>query len=348
MDLREEAQKRGRALRILVTRLRYLGDVILTTPAIALLKERYPDAEIHYLTEAAYAPVLEGNPHLDGIVALHRGLRGAAVTIRTIRQKRFAAAIDLFYNPRSAMLLYMSRMPIRVGGSRRWRRRMYTHNFSVPPGIRSAVDHHIYPLGIIGANGQGGRPRVYLSADEHARGTELLDRLLHGERSGGLAVAIHPGGTWQSKRWESDSFIELARGLVERLGARILVVAGPGEEAIAREIKEKGGGNIFICPLQTIRTLASLLDNCDAVVANDGGVLHLSAALGRPTVGIFGPTEPDIWFPYEGTGPFRLVTRNEECAPCHLHECDDLRCLRAIEPASVMSAVEEVLRWKRT
>lgn len=346
MDLHEEALRRGSPLRILVTRLRYLGDVIMTTPALAVLKERYPEAEIHYLTEAAYAPVLEGNPHLEGVMALQRGLLGTTGTIRAIRQKRFTAVLDLFYNPRSALLLYLSRIPIRVGGSRRWRRRMYTENFSAPSDIRSAVEHHLHPLGVFGAKGKNGRPRVYLSDGERRRGAELLDRFLNGERAREPVVAIHPGGTWQSKRWEAGSFARLARELALKLGARVLVVTGPGEESIARKIKKDGGGNIVVCPLQTIRTLASLLDNCSAVVANDGGILHLAVALGRPTVGIFGPTEPDIWFPYEGLGPFRLVTRNEECAPCHRHECEELRCLRAIEPETVMSAVEDVMTWK--
>ena len=345
MDLHEEALRLGSPLRILITRLRYLGDVILTTPALAVLKERYPEAEIHYLTEAAYAPVLEGNPHLDGIIALQRGLLSSTNTIREIRQKRFTAALDLFYNPRSALMLYLSRIPIRVGGSRRWRRRMYTDNYSAPPEIRSAVEHHLYPLGVIGAKGKDGRPRVYLSDGELAWGAELLDRFLNGNRSRDPVVAIHPGGTWQSKRWETGSFVRLAKKLVEKLGARVLVITGPGEESLAREIKGEGGGNIVICPLQTIRTLASLLHNCSAVVANDGGILHLAVALGRPTVGIFGPTEPDIWFPYEGLGPYHLVTRNEDCAPCHRHECEELRCLRSIEPETVMTAVEDVLTW---
>ena len=334
-------------MRILITRLRYLGDVILTTPALAVLKERYPEAEIHYLTEAAYAPVLEGNPHLEGIMALQRGFLSTTKTIRAIRQKRFTAALDLFYNPRSALLLYLSRIPIRVGGSRRWRKRMYTDNYSAPYDIRSAVDHHLFPLGVFGAEGKDGRPRVYLSEGERARGAELLDRFLNGNRSREPVVAIHPGGTWQSKRWEAGSFARLAGELAGSFGARVLVVTGPGEESIAREITEEGGGNIVICPLQTIRTLASLLHNCSAVVANDGGILHLAVALGRPTVGIFGPTEPDIWFPYQGLGPFRLVTHNEDCAPCHRHECEDLRCLRAIGPETVLSAVEDVLTWKR-
>ena len=119
MDLDIMARSRGEGPRILVTRLRYLGDVILTTPAVAALKSRYPEARIGYLTEESFAPVLEGNPHIDEIVTTAGGF---LATVTNIRKRRYTAAIDLFYNPRSAWLLYLARIPVRVGGTRRWRR----------------------------------------------------------------------------------------------------------------------------------------------------------------------------------------------------------------------------------
>ena len=123
-------------------------------------------------------------------------------------------------------------------------------------------------------------------------------------------------------------------------------MSGPGEEGIAREVAHRAGGNVSILPLQPLRSLAGVLTGCLAVVANDGGVLHMAVALGRPTVGIFGPTEPDIWFPYNGRGPYALVTRNEECAPCHRRHCDDLRCLTGIEPEIVAERLLNVIEGR--
>lgn len=340
MDLDVMARRRGEHPRILVTRLRYLGDVILTTPAVAALKSRYPEARIDYLTEDPYGPVLRGNPHIDEVITT-----GGTFfrTVAKLRKRRYTAAIDLFYNPRSAWLLYLTRIPVRLGGSRRWRKRLYTHNFTVPAHIRSAVSHHIHPLRLLGVVERGLLPRVYLDDGELEKGGMLLEKI--SDRSKGV-VAIHCGGTWEAKRWSPGNFAVLADMISDRMGKSPLLITGPGEEGIAGEVQERSKGDLPALPVMPIRTLASVLQHCDAVVANDGGVMHLSVALGRPTVGVFGPTESDIWFPYEGEGPFAVATLKEECAPCHRHECEDPKCLEGMDPDFVFEKLEDVLSWK--
>ena len=340
MDLDLEARKRGDDLRILITRLRYLGDVVLTTPAIAALKSRYPGAQVYYLTEESYSPILNMNPHLDGIISLG----GSFVSsLRAIRSRRFTAVVDLFYNPRSAWLLFFSRIPIRLGGTRKWRRRLYTDTFTVPSNVRSAADHHLHALRPFDVHGTVQPPRVYLLDDEIREGRELIARITG--RDDGV-VALHPGGTWPSKRWAPGAFADLAVLIRQRTGMELLLVAGPEEEEIVRDVASRVGEGIHILPLQPTRRLAAVLRSCDAVVANDGGVMHLSVALQRPTVGVFGPTEPEVWFPYESMGPYSVVTSVEECAPCHLHQCNDMRCLEGLKPEEVYKAFEKVLKWR--
>jgi ADP-heptose:LPS heptosyltransferase len=263
--------------------------------------------------------------------------------IAAIRKLRCVAALDLFYNPRSAWLLFVSGIPIRVGGSRRWRRRLYTDVVTVPDSVRSAVGHHLHALSLFDASTAERLPRVHLTEAERERGSVLLAEHVPRAARGRPLVAMHPGGTWPAKRWRIKSFARLSSIITERLGAGVMVVAGPGEEEIARSVQDRAGDGVFTLPLQPIRTLASVFASCSAVVANDGGVLHLAVALGRPTVGIFGPTEPDIWFPYEGKGPFALATRNEHCAPCHLHECDDMCCLDRLEVDTVFEKLQTVM-----
>jgi lipopolysaccharide heptosyltransferase II len=347
VNLDDEARRRGMKLKILVTRLRYLGDVILTTPAVAALKERYPEAEIHYATERPYADVLEGNPDIDRIVRLSRDSRRALGEIAALRSLRYTACIDLFHNPRSAILLHLSGIPIRAGGSRKLRGRLYTHRFEIPPGTRSAVAHHLAAMGIFDVGGRDSLPRVYLAGNEIDAGRELLHRTLDIPRAERRIVAMHPGGTWQSKRWPAGSFAKLALLVRERMGASVVVVTGPKEEGIAERVRAESGGAVKVLPFQPLRTIAAVLASCDAVVANDGGIMHLSVAIGRPTVAVFGPTEPDIWFPYEGKGPFALVSRRMDCAPCHLHRCEGVECLENIEPGEVFARLQDVIAWKR-
>ncbi len=333
-------------LRILVTRLRYLGDVILTTPAVAAHKERYPEAEIHYATERPYADILEGNSDLAGVIRLSRNARRTPGEIAKIRSLQYTACIDLFYNPRSALLLYLSGIPIRAGGSRKLRRRLYTHRFAIPAETRSATMHHVASMGVFDAGGRDSLPRVYLTPDETDAGRELLDRTVGRREAGRRIVAMHPGGTWQSKRWPAGSFAKLALLARERIGAHVVVVTGPGEEWIAERVRSEAGDAARVLPLQPLRTIASVLASCDAVVSNDGGIMHLAVAIGRPTVGVFGPTEPDIWFPYEGKGPFVLVSRRMDCAPCHKHRCESVECLESVGADEVLGRVREVLAWK--
>ncbi len=334
---------KGDKPRILLTRLRYLGDVILTTPVISAVKKRYPSAEIYYLAEYPYSRVLLNNPALSGVLSLNRGFRNTAAMIMKLRRLSLNIAVDLFYNPRSAMLLFLSGIPVRVGGCRRIRRYLYTHNFEVPGQIKSAVDHHLYFPGSMGIGEDSGDPEIFLTAEEKERGRKIVDDLVRGHHRRTL-VAMHPGGTWPAKRWPADNFVELA-GLIEnKMDAGVLIIHGPGEERIGRYITSRGGNALNLLPLKSIRSLASVLYHCSAVVSNDGGVMHMAAALHRPTVGIMGPTDPEIWFPYQGRGSCRVVYRNQECSPCNRHYCEDLSCLNEITPVEVYRNIEKVMR----
>lgn len=344
MDPASIEESSGAPPRILLTRLRYLGDVILTTPAIEAARECFPGAEIYYMAEAPYSDVLMHHPGLDGIIEASNGLSGTIRTVMELRRMRFAAAVDMFYNPRSANLLYLAGIPVRVGGTRRWRRRLYTHRFEAGRKGISAVEHHLSAVSALGCETDRRMPRIHVSDEEMSAGTGRIRGLFDG-RVPSRTVAFHPGGTWPSKRWRAERFSELARLAAGETGASVLLVTGPGEERLTGRIEAETPASVRRLPLVGLRELAGVLSSCDAAVSNDGGVLHMAVALGRPTVGVFGPTEPDIWFPYEGRGPYRVITRNETCAPCHLHRCDDMRCLDNISAAEVLEGLRDVTGW---
>jgi ADP-heptose:LPS heptosyltransferase len=296
------------------------------------------------MAEKPYSSILRGHPGLEGIVEIERGLRGTLSSIRELRKLEFTAAVDLFYNPRSANILKMSGIPVRIGGSRKWRRRFYTHNFKPPASARSAILHHLSALDLLGCGADQRRPRVYLSEEERETGYHLAHDLLAGSETHRI-LALHPGGTWPSKRWSPDLFARLSREAAKKFGAGTLIITGPGEEKIARHVEAESGGSAARMPCVTIREAAAVISACGALVANDGGVMHASVALGIPTIGIFGPTERDIWFPYEGMGPYKVVTCEADCAPCHLHECNDMRCLEGISVRNVIDALASATGW---
>jgi ADP-heptose:LPS heptosyltransferase len=327
-----------------VTRLRFLGDIVITTPVIRAIARCYPEASIYYLAEEQYAPILEGNPYLEGVLNLRKGLAGTVRIIRELRKLKLTAALDLFYNPRSANILFLAGIPIRIGGSRRSRRMLYTENFSVPASIRSAVRHHLSALKAIGCRyGDEIKPRVYLRDAEIENGRTILSKFSPRSPADRLTVAVHPGGTWQSKRWPPARFAELINLINEDMGAQAVLITGPGEKNIVQMVAGSCRSRPGIIPFLPVREVAAVMNSADAVVANDGGIMHLSVALDLPTIGVFGPTEPDIWFPYVDMGPFSVVTRDEECAPCHLHSCSDLRCLTGITAKEVYGELYELI-----
>lgn len=346
MDLVYEAGMRNRKLRILITRLRFLGDVIISTPVINAISGRYPGAEIFYLAESPYIEILGHHPGLAGTIALESGTGRLLKTAMSIRRMRFTAAVDLFYNPASAWLLLLSGIPVRIGGSRKWRKSFYTHTFAAPTDVRSAVAHHLSALAPIDCEAEERVPRVYLEEEEMEKGKKVVSAL-RGGAGGGRVVAVHAGGTWPSKRWPAGHFRRLTGIIGKQFGADALFLAGPGEDELASEAAGKAGEGAHILPSRGIRETASVMRACDAVIANDGGIMHLAVALGLPTVGIFGPTDPEIWFPYEGKGPFTVVNAGKPCSPCDLHECGDGSCLGDIEPEEVAYRVGIVTGWDR-
>jgi ADP-heptose:LPS heptosyltransferase len=336
----------GASPRILLTRLRYLGDIILTTPVIDALGECFPGSEIWYMAEPPHSSVLERHPGLAGIIETGgRGGAGTLATVMRLRKLRFAAAVDLFYNPRSANILWLSGIPVRIGGGRRWRRRLYTHIFRPGRGISDAISHHLEAARALGCEGKKRRPRIYLGEDELARGRERVADAFRGSVPDRL-IAMMPGGTWPAKRWPPGSFAALAEGLEHGSGVGTLIISGPGQEEISRTVESMTGSAPAVLPPLPVREAASAVAACGALVSNDGGLMHAGVALGVPTVGIFGPTDTDMWFPYGGMGPFEVVSGGAECSPCDLHECGDMRCLKDIGPGEVISALGRVTGWK--
>lgn len=332
--------------RILVSRLRFLGDVVLTTPLVQNLRRLFPGAEIDYLTQEAYAPVLVNQTDIDRVWALP-SVSGPAGMLRylkllaRLRRRRYDWYLDLLFNPRSALTGVLIGARLRVGGDRRRRRRYYHRTFRDPEETRSAIEVHLEALRSLGFEVVNAPTRIDVPASERRKGERILESA--GIVPSANPILLHPGGTWRAKRWPEGHFARLCELIGERGGGTVGILSGPGERDIARKVVDQSEARAALLPPLSLRQVSSVLSGAGAVVANDGGILHLAVALGRPTVGIFGPTETDIWFPYDGRTSVRLAYREIPCRPCHRHECGHRSCLTELPPESVWSALEEVM-----
>jgi ADP-heptose:LPS heptosyltransferase len=335
--------------RILVTRLRQIGDVILSLPLVEALRERYPLAEIDYLAEEVPAQAAIGHPALRHVLRFSpRGWPGFPAPpdlLFRLRAARYDWAIDLYGNPRSALITRWTGAPVRVGPGRRGRRRHFTH--PLPPVVEPipAVDHHLLALRALGVPPpiRRGLTRIYLTAEERAKGAKILDAALP---QGGPRVGLHVGNRWPAKRWPEERFQALLRAL-STIGARGVVLAGPGETILARRVAagaaNGGRQDAPVIADLPLREYFSVVTSLDALVTNDGSPLHAGPALGVPTVGILGPTVPEIWFPYDSSGRHQLLCKEIWCRPCHRHECDRMDCLDWISVGEALRATARAL-----
>lgn len=332
--------------RIVVSRLRYLGDVVLTLPAVYAIRDRFPHARIDYLTTDDGADILRGEPIFDRVFRLSENIGSIWRLAAQMRRRGYSVAVDFFSNPRSAFLMWLSGAPMRIGGNRRIRKRLYTHPMTAPMTIRSAIDHHMCYLSPIDIAGGARKPILTISEPERMAARDHLARAGAGSMSG-AKVGLHPGGKWQVKRWSVASFADLALRLVERGDVQVIVLAGPGEERCRDEIRRRLGNDAVYLPTLPIRETAAVIDVLDGLVVGDGGIMHISVAVGTPTVGIFGASEPDIWFPYETFGPYVAAYVPIDCRPCHLHVCGHLSCLQQLPVEEVERKLLDVLEIGR-
>jgi len=303
--------------RILVIKLRAVGDVLLSTAVLPGLRASFPGSTLDFLTEKYCAGVVEGNPHVTNVLTFDPRNDGSADLVRRVRSGRYDLVIDLFGNPRSAVLTLMSGARLRVGYRFNWRALCYNRVVKPRGGTVHNVEFNLDALRRLGIDHPGGRPCFPLDAD-----AERFAAGFFGEAgiAGRRVVALNPGGGWISKKWRPEQFAALGRRIVEGTGSAVLVTWGPGEEADARRILAGIGDGAVLTPPSTLKQLASLLKFCSTLVTNDSGPMHIAAALGVPVVAIFGPTVPALQGPVFTES---AVVRNErlDCLGCSYTEC---------------------------
>ncbi|HTN43415.1 MAG TPA: glycosyltransferase family 9 protein [Nitrospiria bacterium] len=297
--------------RILIIKLGAVGDVIHTLPVLETLRNSFPKAHIGWAVEGAAAPVLKGNPALSELIPLERKkLRGVSGLVyfrrwlRSLREKKFDTALDPHNLFKSGVIAYGSGAALRIGFQKfREGNFLFTNRRVQPdPRHRHAVEKYLCllePLGIQETQWVVRFPLGWGPQDEDRIGrfwtAEGFDR--PGVEHDGV-VAINPGASWPSKRWMPERYARVADRLVKEHGIRILILWGPDERPLAERIARSMGEKAVIAPETDLKQLTALIKRCRLLVTGDTGPLHIAAALGVPTVSLFGPSDPDRNGPY--------------------------------------------------
>ena len=340
--------------RILLTRLKFIGDIVLTTPHIRTLRETFPDAYIAYLGDREAVRLLEGNPDLNEIIPIdlsRGGFFSRMSLFYTLRRRKFDLVIDLFANPRSALLTFATGARVRVGGDFQGRGKLYTVRIRDDGAPKTAIEFHYQSLRAVGIQPRSFETKVYLSDDERREARRYLE--WQDVDFTKPVVALHPGGTWPSKLWGAERFAGLADLLRAKTGAQLILTQGPGDAETVKDTEHSIVGHLLTLPVLPLRQLAGILSQCSAFVTNDCGPMHLSVAVGTPTIGLFGPGEESIWFPYTerfpgGSKKHVALRRDVACHPCHLNACnrpgdENMECMKLLTVEDVFAAVRERL-----
>lgn len=332
--------------KILVRSTNWIGDAVMTTPAMAAVRATFPESRIVVVANPLVTELFTPHPLCDGVRVfdkreIHRGVGGLLRFAAELRRQAFDLAI-LFQNAlEAALLAYLARIPVRAGYRTDCRGLLLTHGVPVGRAAKALhhTDYYVKMLEALGVRGGDGRLSLHYTPQEESWASQVL-----GE---GSWIGINAGATYGSaKRWFPTRFAEVASGLVQDHGARILLVGGPGEASIGREIEEAVQAPrtevLNMVGRTTVRQLVALLSRCRLLITNDSGPMHVAAALGVPLVALFGPTDHTTTSPL--TDKWRMVRKTADCSPCLKRVCPiDHRCMEALTVEDVLSAAKELM-----
>jgi heptosyltransferase-2 len=332
--------------KILVRTPNWIGDAVMSTPALGAIRAAFPASEIVVAANPVVAELMSPHPFCDRVIVFdkrgaHRGAAGLWRFSRRLASERFDLAILLQNALGAAIMAVLAGIKSRAGYRTDGRGGLLTHGVGVS-GEALKLPHVRYYLNMLAGLGiepAGLEPRLQCTAEEN--------RWAAGVLGAGRWAAINPGAAYGSaKRWYPERFAQVADALVSDFGYQVVLVGGPGEAAIGSEIASKmreAARNMIAGT--SVRELMALLARVDLVVTNDSGPMHVAAAFGRPVAALFGPTDHRVTSP-SGSRLF-LVRKETECAPCLKRECPrDHRCMADITVEDVLRGVEALVTGK--
>ncbi|MBN1866730.1 lipopolysaccharide heptosyltransferase I [Candidatus Sumerlaeota bacterium] len=353
--------------RILIVRLSAIGDVIHALPCLHVLRTAFPKARIGWLVEELSAPLLAGHPEIDDLFTIPKK-RWRAHPLRPsiraekhefysrLRNGRWEVAIDFQGLTKSAWAAWRSGAPRRIGfageDGRELSKWFATERVLPDPARPHVIDRNMALLRPFGLDSQPVEWRFPDFSTERAHLAEFFDRIGIGPQ--GRYIALCPGAGWETKRWPVEHFARLSQRIAEAaarnpsVGLPIVLVWGPGEETLCREILSLAAldpGRLVLAPATRLRELAALLERAAVVVGGDTGPVHLAAALGVPVVGIYGGSDPVRNGPW-GERHRVFLSDSVPCVGCWRTRCNrtpHLECMTTIRPETAFEAVAAIV-----
>lgn len=334
--------------RILLIKLRYIGDTLTLSPVVSSIKRKYPRASISVLINKETEGLLRHDARIDEVILFDRK-RGKQRSIlkslnynfslfRDLRNRHFDAVIDFTHGDRAAILTLATNARIRIGYKygNRWFSNFFNYLIDLDERQYHIVDYQLEALRPLGINDFDRQMSIFIPAEVE----KSIDKLLGIENNNLVRVIIHPGARTVFRRWMPDRFAAIARRIKDTYGrVAIIFIGGKEDEETINEIEFHMG---FRCDLKTtsldLIQLAAVLKKGHLFIGNDSAPGHIAAAVGCPVISIFGPAFPHIWRPLAAKG--EVVFKNLPCCGCRQKVCHrDVECIRSITAEELWPAV---------
>ena len=334
--------------KILIRSANWVGDAVMSLPALGSVRQSYPRAGIFILAKPWVADLFKGRPDIDRVVlyqspGIHEGFRGKWRLARELRLDKFDLAVHLPNSFESALLSFLAGIPRRAGYNTDGRGVLLTHRVPLNGEVkrRHQVEYYLYLLRSLGFQTTGGIPALDVSPRLLEEAEQILESLGVGKND--PLIGLSPGTKYGSaKEWFPERYGELVDRISREMRARILILGSPGDRLVALQISQKAGpAAIDLTGKTTLAQAIGLISRCRLFITNDSGLMHVASALGIPLVAIFGSTDP------LRTGPLsknsRVLYKSIPCAPCLKTECrEDRKCMGLITVDEVYEEVKKI------
>lgn len=345
-----------------------IGDVLFTTPVISNIKDNYPNSIIGYWCNERVKEILENNPNIDMLFALSRGdikkiyrksiwegIRHSLNLTASIRKARFDISFDFSLDYRYGFISKISGIKKRIGFNYKKRGRFLTDKIDIHGYTdKHVAEYYLDLLRVIKIIPKRKNLELFISRIHKIKAKEMLVNAGVSQKDLILGIAPGAGASWGAdasiKHWPAIKYAQLADKIINKLGAKILILGDESERPIADTIiNAMDNKAIDLVGKTSLGNLAAIIDNLQILITNDGGPLHIAVALGKKTVSFFGPVDPKVYGPYPTDEKRHIVLRRTlECSPCYrnfrLSDCHREReCLEKIDVEQAFTAVSNLL-----
>jgi len=315
--------------RILFISLSNIGDIVLTTPAIRILSQNFPEARMDIMIGPNGAELFKNHPAIFKVIVYNKyiSMGDKRRLVKKLRKVKY----DLIVDMRNSLF------PFLIGAKYR------TSPIQIPPkAIKHKKQQHLWKLSSIGLDVSDAPFYLHINKEDD----DYTDRILRGIDRTRPIVAISPGAKSEIKRWPIKNYKELTDILIKELNANVIMVGDDRDNLLIEDITMFFGKNVIdLSGKTTLCQLASLLKQCNLLITNDSAPLHIAGAVGTKVLAIFGPTDPEVYGPTGGED--RVVRRKLHCSPCEKAQCEfKHECMRYIEVNEVFEVAKEMLEKK--